>query len=383
MMGSFAYAVPAIPDTFFGTVKMDGKNISAGSIITVKVAGEIDSEYIMSQEGEYELTVKKGVFGDEIKFYINNNLFGTRTRVGGMAINYNLSYTTPPKDPPEETKPSSGGGGSFTPKIVNETEENITGPITIYGLSITAPDNILVTQGGIEVTKITIKNTGNGTIENLMIFLEGEVPSSWVLIDPETITKLEPNEEKQIKITFSTPEFSARTYDFKLKATSENVNKAINSVLEVTKANLMNANNIKILSIVPETALIPGKTTRFFVALENTGDKTEYGLLQLNNFGNWNMTPEYKYIGIDAGLQATIIFEVAVPKGAIPETKEITATLIGQSMAKKELTVEVIAEKITATPTGLATGNTASVAAGIVLITLLAGGYFFKRTMKN
>ncbi len=52
--------------------------------------------------------------------------------------------------------------------------------------------------------------------------------------------------------------------------------------------------------------------------------------------------------------------------------------------AKKELTIEVIAEKITATPTGLATGNTASVAAGAtILIVLRAAGYFFKRTMKN
>ncbi len=49
-------------------------------------------------------------------------------------------------------------------------------------------------------------------------------------------------------------------------------------------------------------------------------------------------------------------------------------------MAKKELTVEVIAEKITATPTGLATGNTASVAAGVTILIVLGSAGYWRHT---
>ena len=380
---SFTHAVPLIPDTFYGTVKLDNNNVTIGSIITITVAEIIDSTYTMTKNGQYELFVKKGNFGDEINFYINNNLFGTRTRAGGIKENYNLSYTTPPKDPEEKPITSSGGSGSYTPPIINTTNETIT-PTYNYDFIILAPNEILVTQGGTKITTITIKNTGNITLKNLQIEINGNFPDTWNVITPNTITELKPNEEQNIQLTINTPELSSNIYNFKLTVKNTNKEKTKNMILEVTKANLMNANNIQILSIIPETALIPGKTTRFFITLKNTGKTAEYGLLQLNNFGNWNMTPEYKYIGLDPNVQTTIIFKITVPENAILEYKEITATLIGQTLAKNEITVEITNNQETLktknTPTGFLTKNTTNAIAGLIIILLIAGAiYFFKR----
>ncbi|MCK4968789.1 MAG: LPXTG cell wall anchor domain-containing protein, partial [Candidatus Aenigmarchaeota archaeon] len=177
--------------------------------------------------------------------------------------------------------------------------------------------------------------------------------------------------------------FSSKTYNFKLTVKSTNKEKTKNMILEVTKANLMNAKNIQILSIVPETALIPGKTTRFFVTLENTGTKAEYGLLQLNNFGNWNMTPEYKYIGLDPNIQTTIIFEVNIPKNANLETKKITATLIGQTLTTKELIVEITTNNLQATPTGLITKTQSNALTVAIILIILAGAIYLLKKKKK
>lgn len=109
-------SMPAVPDKFFGTVKLDGANVSAGNIITITVGSDTDT-YNMTQSGYYELYVKKGVQGDAINFYINGTLYGTRTRTGGTTESYDLSYTTPATNPP--ASPPSGGGGGSGPTLVN------------------------------------------------------------------------------------------------------------------------------------------------------------------------------------------------------------------------------------------------------------------------
>lgn len=118
ILGSFAnaYDFPSIPDKFFGTVQMDGANLTVGTLIIVVVGNESDDAYNMTQDGYYELYAKKGNTGGTIKFLINGKLFGTSTRAGGVTVNYNLSYTSPPPETPPKNPPPSGGGGYTPPK---------------------------------------------------------------------------------------------------------------------------------------------------------------------------------------------------------------------------------------------------------------------------
>lgn len=375
LLADTAYSIPAIPNTFFGTVTKDNINITSGTQITVYVEEQYIT-YNMTQDGYYDMSIKIGEVNDNINFYIDGLLFGTAIRSNGATVNYNLSYATPVQDPidPPASRPSSGGGGStFSPP------SSIEAPTYHYDFSISADSFASAAPGNSTSIEVIITNTGNGTFEEINISVSGEIPPSWITIVPETISDIKPDDKITATISFNTP--LAGIYQLTVRASGMNIEKDTESLLMVKDSDVT-TDNIEILSIDPETPLEPSTTANIMVTLQNTGQDIEYALLGLANIDDWIVVPESEYVVLNPGMEKTINFEVTVPEDAKADIKEIIASVIGLSN-KKETAVEVLDSTeeniMPMAPTGFSITNVSGTIGVVLLISILSLFYIYSR----
>jgi hypothetical protein len=98
-----------LPSTFYGTVKVDGTNVPAGTVVSAKINGvQYASTIVITYLGDtsYSLdipgddfetpgTIEGGVEGDTIDFYIGTNkTTQTATWHSGYIVNMNLAEFT-------------------------------------------------------------------------------------------------------------------------------------------------------------------------------------------------------------------------------------------------------------------------------------------------
>ena len=369
-----AYSIPAIPNTFFGTVTKDNINITSGTQITVYVEEQYTT-YNMTQDGYYDMSIKIGEINDNINFYIDGLLFGTAIRSNGERVNYNLSYATPVQDPidPPASRPSSGDRNTFSPP------SSIEAPTYHYDFSISADSFVSAASGNSTSIEVIITNTGNGTFEEIKISVSGEIPSSWITIVPETISDIKPDDKITATISFNTP--LAGIYQLTVKASGMDIEKDTESLLMVKDSDVT-TDNIEILSIDSEMPLEPSTTTKVIVTLKNTGQDIEYALLGLANIDDWIVVPESEYVVLNPGMEKTINFEVTVPEDAKADIKEIIASVIGLSN-KKETAVEVLDSTeeniMPMAPTGFSITNVSGTIGVVLLISILSLFYIYSR----
>lgn len=104
-----ALAVPPLPSSFYGTVKMDGVNVADGTAVTAWINGVQfastttttfggDSVYSIDVPGDDPATIpiEGGVTGDTIVFYIGDKTAAeSGTWAEGTNVQLNLTWTTP------------------------------------------------------------------------------------------------------------------------------------------------------------------------------------------------------------------------------------------------------------------------------------------------
>ena len=130
-----AYAIPGIPNQFYGTVTYNGVPAPNGLTVDAKIDGEVVAS-ATTISGTYSLIVKdqdNELSGDTVSFFVN----GIDAQNDGIFLNgaviedQDLSVTGPaidiPDDDDDDTTTSRGGGGGNLPLIiVTETEDNET-----------------------------------------------------------------------------------------------------------------------------------------------------------------------------------------------------------------------------------------------------------------
>jgi len=90
----YALAPPDIPDHFKGILIIDDQDAAIGTEIEIYVNSVLEGISITLVEGEYDLFVKSGNSGDEIKFIINGIETGNIERKGGETIIFDLILHT-------------------------------------------------------------------------------------------------------------------------------------------------------------------------------------------------------------------------------------------------------------------------------------------------
>ncbi|MBL7942554.1 MAG: InlB B-repeat-containing protein, partial [Flavobacteriales bacterium] len=127
---SSAMALPPLPSSFFGTVKLDGANVPIGTLVSARINGVqyasvaafldgTDTVYFFDVPGDDPATagtLEGGVQNDVIQFYIGGVLASqTGTWLTGTNAQVNLTATTPRT----VTFNPNGGSGSMSPQIAN------------------------------------------------------------------------------------------------------------------------------------------------------------------------------------------------------------------------------------------------------------------------
>lgn len=106
-------SMPPLPDYFFGDVNIDGNEALIGTDIEIYVNSSLEKTYVMDKKGEYDLYVKSGNSGDEIKFKIQDILAASlQERQGGAKENLDLSISTVSSNPSSSGSSGGSGGGS-------------------------------------------------------------------------------------------------------------------------------------------------------------------------------------------------------------------------------------------------------------------------------
>ena len=148
-----AYAVPLMPHTFYGTVKINGDNAPTGTVVTAKVGGVERGSYTTTEVGKYgslaeadHLVVQGDVDeGATIKFYVNS-VDTTQTASfipGGGPTELNLTVTISAVDGGDGV----GGGGAATPAGPTTVEASLFGRTVEFSI-----DNEGMIQETIEAT---------------------------------------------------------------------------------------------------------------------------------------------------------------------------------------------------------------------------------------
>lgn len=127
-------------------------------------------------------------------------------------------------DYPPTVPPGVPAGG------VIEMPPEKRGEITI----IDYPETITIEQGGIEFEMVKIKNTGNATLHNVKISIEG-IELSWYSIEPD-VTDIGVGETQTFIIKFIVPEDAVvKEYIINLVISSDEVTEKVKGTFEVTE----------------------------------------------------------------------------------------------------------------------------------------------------
>lgn len=127
-------------------------------------------------------------------------------------------------DYPPTVTPRVPAGWAVTPSAERE------GEITI----IDYPKIIAIEQGGIEFKTVKIKNTGNATLHNVKISIEG-MDLRWYFIEP-AVTDMKVNETQLFIIKFIIPEDAViKEYRIDFLVSSDEVTKKVEGTFKVTE----------------------------------------------------------------------------------------------------------------------------------------------------
>ena len=151
LLAPVAYAVPVLPHTFYGTVKINGANAPTGTVIAAKVDGVGCGSYTTTEAGKYgsvaeaEHLVVQGDIdeGATLKFYVSG-VDTTRTASfipGGGPTELNLTVTI------STSTPAPGGGGGALLAGLTTVEATLFGGTVKFSI-----DNEGVIQETIEAT---------------------------------------------------------------------------------------------------------------------------------------------------------------------------------------------------------------------------------------
>ncbi|HMM99298.1 MAG TPA: InlB B-repeat-containing protein, partial [Anaerolineales bacterium] len=124
-----ARAMPPLPSSFYGTVKLDGANVPTGTVVSARINGVIyawgtaliyegDTVYTFDVPGEDtdEPGIQGGVPGDTVVFYIGDYIADqTAPWQGGTLEELNLTAST------NRTVvfDANGGTGTMSPQVAN------------------------------------------------------------------------------------------------------------------------------------------------------------------------------------------------------------------------------------------------------------------------
>ena len=221
MPHNLVYAVPPLPSSFYGMVKLNGKDLQEGTIVQALIDGDVfastasqlhqgNSVYSLVVPGDDPGTdsVEGGVAGDTIEFRVGGNL-ASQTAGWQSGVNENLDLT------------ASGGVviATATPKptptstLQPTNTKTSSAPLSTSTLNPTATIRVFVT-----LTQ-TITQTGLSTDEQA-----SSTPSSIVemeVVGAETQSLVEVEETPTTEVPVSHDE----------KAVSENTVKAESSVV--------------------------------------------------------------------------------------------------------------------------------------------------------
>ena len=168
-------AAPPLPSEFFGTVKVDGQKVAAGTVVEGLIDGTIvagstttfdfegTSVYILLVGGDDpDTTTQKegGVAGDTVQFKVGGKLANeTGTWASGGSVTLNLTAASVTNTPPvanDQTVDATSG----TSVSIQLTGSDPDAP-TVFSFTITSlPGNGDLFQGGVKI--ITVPKTLNG-----------------------------------------------------------------------------------------------------------------------------------------------------------------------------------------------------------------------------
>lgn len=86
----YAQVPPDLPDHFKGNLIVNGENAPIGTSIKIYVNSKLEDTIESTVLGKYDLYVKTGNSGNQIKFYANEIEAGTATRQSGKNVDLNL-----------------------------------------------------------------------------------------------------------------------------------------------------------------------------------------------------------------------------------------------------------------------------------------------------
>lgn len=89
-----ALSPPLLPDHFKGNLLIDNNNAPIGTEIKIYVNSQLENTITTTVFGKYDLYVKTGNYGDEIKFKVNSLETSAYSRTGGETFNENLQVWT-------------------------------------------------------------------------------------------------------------------------------------------------------------------------------------------------------------------------------------------------------------------------------------------------
>ncbi|MFH1444982.1 MAG: hypothetical protein ABIF08_00705 [Nanoarchaeota archaeon] len=169
-----------------------------------------------------------------------------------------------------------GGGGGTTPAGNGKIE------IMEY------PTSIIIEQGGLEYEYVKIKNTGDGTLTDVYVTLEG-IDLNWYTVDPVE-TDVNPDDEVTFIIKFKIPDDAEKkAYKFFVHVGSDQDTEREASELDIIdwpKGDIIKIDDIEI----PELRVNTESTIK--VIVENTLFRDKNVTLSLIVPGAWNLNPE-------------------------------------------------------------------------------------------
>ena len=135
-----AFAVPPQPSGFYGTVKIDGANVAAGTAVTARISGVTyatseyllyngDTVYSVDVPGEDPDTAgtQGGVAGDTVVFFIGAvQASQTGTWASGTNLTLNLTASTPPGDFNKSSPANAATGVALNPTLSWGTSSGAT-----------------------------------------------------------------------------------------------------------------------------------------------------------------------------------------------------------------------------------------------------------------
>ena len=143
---STAFAMPPMPSSFYGTVKLDGANVPEGTIISARINGVVyasmtailylgDTVYYFDVPGDDPDTtgvVEGGVAGNTVVFYVGSYVANqTAPWQSGSSVELNLTASTPHT----VTFDNNGGSGTMTAQTANVPTTLTTNAFTRVGYS--------------------------------------------------------------------------------------------------------------------------------------------------------------------------------------------------------------------------------------------------------